>query len=127
MKRWLMAAALAAGLCGCRPVVRPGGEYEIRLSMLDSTVESQIFYVRHWREKLPGGQLQVGAEFVNLDKSQDVVAEWRAVFLDQGEREIESTEWNREVFPSGQQKAIRFNSIGAGAEDFMLMMRSSGS
>ena len=98
-------------------------QHKERLLTLDKSIEAAVFYVNHVQNRLPGGQLQIKVNLQNRDASHDLFIEWKAIFYDRNNFEIESSPWVAQHFPAKMVTTVAVNSVRSDASNFTVMLR----
>ena len=102
-------------------------QHRERLIAMDQSAADALFYVNHNQGRLPSGQVKVQVNLQNRDASHDIWMDWKIVFYDAQNFEIESTEWNKTFFPAKEVKAIQANSIRPDVQNFTVILRKPSS
>jgi len=99
-------------------------QHRERLIALDKFAASALLYVSHRQSRLPSGQVKIEINLQNKDPNGDLWLDWKVVFYDAQNFQIEETEWNKAFFPAKEIKTLKANSIRKDAQNFTVMLRS---
>ncbi len=102
-------------------------QHSERLIALDKSAASALSFVNHQQIHLESGQLRLLINLQNISTTHDIWMDWKVVFYDSQNFEIETTEWNKSFFPAKEIKTLKANSIRRDAINYTVMLRSPSS
>ncbi len=99
-------------------------QHRVRLIALDRYAERTVQVSAQEHGRLPSGQIQVRIEFMSRVRNRDFWLEWKVVFYDAQDFQLEETEWHPLHLTGPVLHKIKTNSISPKAEDYTLFLRS---
>jgi len=95
-----------------------------RLIALDKSAADALLYVNHEQSRLPSGQVYIQINLQNRSADHDIWMDWKVVFYDNQDFQIEETEWNSTYFPAKEIQTLKVNSIRRDVVNFTVMLQT---
>ncbi|MCP5003853.1 MAG: hypothetical protein GY941_07865 [Planctomycetes bacterium] len=99
-------------------------QHSERLIALDKSAAAALYFVNHQQSRSEAGQVYIQINLQNVSAAQDIWMDWKVVFYDKQNFQIEETEWNQTFFPAKEVKTLKVNSLRRDVEKFTVMVRS---
>jgi uncharacterized protein YcfL len=95
-----------------------------RLIALDRSTVDALFYVNHTQGRLPSGHVAIQVNLQNKSAEHDLWVEWKVVFYDAQNFQLEETEWTLTHFPAKEVVTLKANSMRQDVMNFTIMLRT---
>lgn len=106
------------------PVLEAPKQFVEPILSLDEITVEDIYYVDHRQQRLSSGPIRVLFNLYNISEEREVWLEWKAVFYDETNFQIEQTGWQPLYIPRREVVTLKVNSISPRASNYTVMLRT---
>ena len=108
------------------PVHEAPLQFEEPILSLDETTVEHIYYVDHRQQRLSSGQIRVMFNLFNRSEEEEIWLEWKAVFYDGSNFQIDDTGWRELFMPRREVVTLKVSSLSKRAKNYTLLLRTPG-
>ena len=127
MNRFVLLVILLQFFVGCSPLdtTRETGTVEtFPVIFLDDDIETALSLIDHRSERLPSGHVNVTLLCMSKKEKKAVWIEWKVVFSDNRNVDVEESEWHTEALPPRLEKTLQIGSLRKDVSSFHFLIRT---
>jgi len=108
------------------PVLEVPSQFVEPILSLDKDTVKNIYYVSHRQQRLASGPVRIMFNLYNISEDEEIWLEWKAVFYDGSNFQIEDTGWREIYMPRREVVTLKVNSMSPRVENYTVMLRTPG-
>ncbi len=91
---------------------------------LDDKIETALELIDHRSERLPSGHVNVMLKCISKNKKKPIWIDWKVVFLDNRNINIEESEWHTDYLSPRLEKTLQLSSMRRDITVFKFLIRT---